>query len=444
MEFEIDKQTLRDLEIFTSESGNSIYSLFNSCVTVGGRNKLESIMKNPSNDLLLLMERKTIINFFVVNKLSIPLKNYELEIVEEYLNLNTNYIANNLVSILTLKINSVFGVDQDIYKIENGIRHLSSLLVSIKGFISKLRLLDCPEVLTVLINHVDYLATNAFPNLLHLDFTNKLSANDIAKFDEKIRKIENQKIVKLIQILYELDAYHSVSNTALKHSLCFPEYKSKKDDTIEIEELHHPSISHAVGNNIIIDEDSNVVFMTGGNMSGKSSFLKSLALAIYLAHLGFPVPAKRMQTRILNGLITMLNLADNINLGYSHYYTEVMRVKESAIKLVEKKNLLIIYDELVRGTNNKDAYDASLLIIPLLVKMKHSMFFVSSHVLELGDELKKCSGITFKCFRSSLANGSLVFDYKLYNGISKDHIGLYIVEKSGIVEIIENATKNPN
>ena len=162
MGFEIDRQTLSDLEIFTSDSGNTIYSFFNSCTTVGGRTKLQSMMENPCNDLLLLTERKKIIKFFVASELSIPLKNYELEIVEEYLNLNTNHIENNFSSILKLEIEGLFGANIDVYKIESGIRHLSNLLKSIKKNISTLKSLDCPEFISSFIRDVDHLTHKLF------------------------------------------------------------------------------------------------------------------------------------------------------------------------------------------------------------------------------------------------------------------------------------------
>ena len=98
-------------------------------------------------------------------------------------------------------------------------------------------------------------------------------------------------------------------------------------------------------------------------MAGKSTFLKALGVAIYISHLGFPVPAEKMSTTIYNGIITTINLSDNMNRGYSHFYSEVRRVKEVANKLKEKNRLLVIFDELFRGTNVKDAFDASLLII---------------------------------------------------------------------------------
>jgi DNA mismatch repair protein MutS len=437
MAFELDRQTISDLELFASVNGNTIYSFYNSCATFGGRLKLQSMMEKPINDLSLLTERREIISFFVTHNLSSSLKNHELEIVEEYINLNTHFIENNLGSVFKLKIDTLLDTDAYIYKIENGIRSLSNLLHSIRSIIDTLRELNQPKFISSLISLVDNLSKSALKELVVPAPDKKIPAKTIAKFDVIIRKTVKQDVQDLIHCLYELDVYQSISSTAIKHCLCFPEYSTDPGAAVEIIGLYHPGIKKPVSNNVTINANSNVFFMTGGNMSGKSSFLKSLGLAIYLAHIGFPIPAERLKTRVFNGLITMLNLADNINLGYSHYYSEVMRVKESALKVVENQNIFVIYDELFRGTNNKDAYQASLLIIPLLTKLRHSVFFVSSHVLELGDDLNKYPSITFKCFRSNITDGSLSFDFKLQDGISKEQIGMYIIKKSGIAEIMQ-------
>ncbi|MEH3114876.1 MutS-related protein [Pedobacter terrae] len=74
-------------------------------------------------------------------------------------------------------------------------------------------------------------------------------------------------------------------------------------------------------------------------MAGKSTFLKSVGISIYLAHLGFPVPAANMETGIWQGLISTINLPDNLNQGYSHFYNEVLRVKQVAEKIKVSKNI---------------------------------------------------------------------------------------------------------
>ena len=110
-------------------------------------------------------------------------------------------------------------------------------------------------------------------------------------------------------------------------------------------------------------------------MAGKSTFLKSVSLTVYLAHIGFPVPAKSCEISIFNGLFTTINLSDDIQQGYSHYYSEVKRIKDMALNLNSHKKLFIIFDELFRGTNVKDAYEASLLITKVFFEIKELTFY---------------------------------------------------------------------
>lgn len=177
-------------------------------------------------------------------------------------------------------------------------------------------------------------------------------------------------------------------------------------------------------------------------MAGKSTFLKSLGLAIYISHLGFPVPAKKMKTSVYNGIITTINLSDNINKGYSHFYSEVRRVKEVAIKLKDKNRLFVIFDELFRGTNVKDAFDASLLIIESFAKINESTFFISTHITEIAERLEKFSNIDYKYFNSELIDDKPVYKYELKEGVSHERLGMHIVRNEKIIEILDSILKN--
>lgn len=176
-------------------------------------------------------------------------------------------------------------------------------------------------------------------------------------------------------------------------------------------------------------------------MAGKSSLLKSLGLTIYLSHLGFPVPAEEMKLSVLNGLVTTINLPDNINEGLSHYYTEVKRVKEVAEILLRSQNVFVIFDELFRGTNVKDAYDASSLIISELQAIQNSAFVISTHIIELATSLNNFKNISFRYLDTYFENKKPVFTYSLKEGISNETLGMYIVKNEGIVEDLKLAAK---
>lgn len=81
--------------------------------------------------------------------------------------------------------------------------------------------------------------------------------------------------------------------------------------------VHHPRIDGAISNDVDVTVDKNVFFLTGANMAGKSTLMKSFGIAVYVAHMGFPVAATSMKFRIQDGMYTSINVPDNINLGYS-------------------------------------------------------------------------------------------------------------------------------
>ena len=148
-----------------------------------------------------------------------------------------------------------------------------------------------------------------------------------------------------------------------------------------------------------------------------------------------------MKTSIYNGIVTTINLSDDLNLGYSHFYSEVNRIKETLLKIKEKKKLFIIFDELFRGTNVKDAFDASLLIIKSFAKIPDSTFFISTHITEVAEKVNDIKNIQFRYFDSKLVNNVPVYEYKLENGISFERLGMYILKNEKIIDILDSITE---
>jgi DNA mismatch repair ATPase MutS len=108
---------------------------------------------------------------------------------------------------------------------------------------------------------------------------------------------------------------------------------------------------------------------------------------------------------------------------------------------MEKDRLFVIFDELFRGTNVKDAYDASLLILSEITKIRNSAFFISTHIVELAAELQKFHNISFRYMESYFEHKKPRFTYLLKEGISVERMGLYIVQNEGIVDILRTAAR---
>jgi len=268
-------------------------------------------------------------------------------------------------------------------------------------------------------------------------YSQKSVSLNFSQVDFILRKTVKEELLWLLERYYEFDAYTAIGLTSKKLNFTFPEFEDRKDSRIEIEGLFHPKLKKAIGNDFTISAKENMCFLTGANMSGKSTFLKAFGLSVYLAHLGFPVPATKMKTSIFDGLFTTINLSDNINHGLSHFYSEVKRVKEVASEIKNDKNLVVIFDELFRGTNVKDASAASSMIISAIAQQPGSVYIISSHIMEIAQELEKHKNIYFKCFDVKVINDEAIYSYKLVNGVSKDSLGLHIVIKEQIIELLQ-------
>jgi DNA mismatch repair ATPase MutS len=171
--------------------------------------------------------------------------------------------------------------------------------------------------------------------------------------------------------------------------------------------------------------------------------MKSLSIAMFLAHAGFPVAAKKMEFAVLDGVYTTINLPDNLGMGASHFYAEVLRVKKMAVELGAKKNLFIVFDELFRGTNVKDAYEATIAITTAFAKKRKSIFVISTHIIEAGDVLKeRCPNINFVYLPTRMTGNQPEYTYTLEQGITGDRHGMVIINNEKILEILRNGKKN--
>ncbi|MDF2433766.1 MAG: mismatch repair protein MutS [Mucilaginibacter sp.] len=441
--FEIDRQTINDLEVFNeARSGISIFTFFDIAKTIGGRKKLIQMMETPSVDINVLTSRRDSIKYFYDNPVNLDINKRSLDFIEHYLAFNTHALTTNFIDAVAKGIRYKFKSNNDQYVISQGISDVFKLLKTLHNFCSELVNKETPAHINTIIDTLNaMLSKKEIEKVINWNPGKELSYIQLCYYDKLFRKTELQSVRSAINIVYELDVYIAAAKAAAENGFSFPEYCTDKQSYVAISGLFHPCIKKGVKNDILIDNEQNLVFLTGANMAGKSSFLRSMGLAVYLAHIGFPVPAGNMQTSVFNGLITTINLSDNISNGYSHYYSEVKRVKEIAQKILEHGNMFIIFDELFRGTNVKDAYDASLATIKALANITSSVFLISTHIVEITAELINTPNISFRYFSSKIEGGKPVFEYKLLTGVSSETMGFFIFKNEGILEILEKATQ---
>jgi DNA mismatch repair ATPase MutS len=165
--------------------------------------------------------------------------------------------------------------------------------------------------------------------------------------------------------------------------------------------------------------------------------MKTLGVSFYLAHMGFPVGADSMTFSVMEGIFTSINVPDDISIGWSHFYAEVMRVKLVAKEVSDGKKLFVLFDELFKGTNVKDAYDATLAVTQRLCRYKSCAFVISTHIIEVGEALMDTSNIQFYFMPTIMKETVPHYTYSLTSGITKDRQGMIIIENEKILDMLK-------
>jgi len=438
--FEIDRQTIKDLDLF-NEDGVSVYSFFNHVKTIGGRQKLRKLMETPSFDINVLISRRDSIQFFHGKKMELNVKKNDVDFIEHYLTLNHDPLKANVLDSYAAGIKHKLIPGKDYYDITQGIIDVCKLFKVLDKVNQELQtLLNPPSQIAGIIQLLTaFFEKKEIQKAILFDQEKDLGYLNISHYDKLFRNTERVAVREVVNVLYDLDVFIAIAKAVELNGFCFPEYDKSDQPYVAIKGLYHPCIKNPVSNDVLIQPDKNICFLTGANMAGKSSYLKALGLAVYLAHVGFPVPAVSIKTTLFKGLITTINISDSITSGYSHYFSEVKRLKAVAEKIAVQDNLFVIFDELFRGTNVKDAYDASLATISALSAIKNSVFLISTHIVEIAVELKQFENISFKYFDSKISDNKPVFDFKIRDGVSSETLGYFIFKGEGILEVLEQA-----
>ena len=145
-----------------------------------------------------------------------------------------------------------------------------------------------------------------------------------------------------------------------------------------------------------------------------------------------------MELSLFDGLLSNINVVDNISKGESFFYNEVQRVKNTILKVSDKRKWLILIDELFKGTNVEDAKKCSTVVIEGLIKIKSSLFILSTHLYEISENLNGHPNIDFKYFETEVTGDKLVFNYQLKDGVSNDRLGYLILKKEKVIDLLEN------
>lgn len=429
MLLQTDDQTIDDLRLFSRLEQRGIYDIYNNTFTRGGETVLEKMFRSPLSDQDAISKRSSIIAAFARSGTRFPFEAGLLDSVEKYI-AQTGQTADGQKATMGEK------------EINAGVSAIIELFHAVRYFIEKGDIVNVEGLANERKELIALLNDAALQPVFNERPGAKLSYAAITAYDILIRVRERNKVGDVLQFIYLLDVYISVATIANKMNFIFPVVHARGSNIIKIEGVYHPELKNPVGNNLTMDSSKSVVFLTGANMAGKSTFLRSFSTALYIAHMGFPVAAKKMEFSVMDGIYTTINLPDNLGIGASHFYAEVLRVKKVAKELGAGKSIFVLFDELFRGTNVKDAHEGTVAITHAFAGKKNSLFIISSHIVEAGDALKQKPNIGFHYLPTRMNGNVPEYTYTLQEGITDDRYGMIIIRNEGILDVLANGKKN--
>ena len=250
---------------------------------------------------------------------------------------------------------------------------------------------------------------------------------------EKWKEENAKNLESWLMVAAEIEVLNSFGTFAFNHSNFF--YPTITNEfAIRGSEMGHPLIdpSECVVNDVLIGNGPSVLIVTGANMAGKSTFLRTLGTNIIFALNGLPVCAKEFACPILQ-LRTGMRTADSLKDHQSYFYAELDRLKGIMDELRNDVPLLILLDEILKGTNSTDKQAGSISLVKQLLPHP-CLAIIATHDLALGDLESQYPGkVKNYHFEANIENDQLCFDYKLKPGIAQKMNATFLMKKMGII-----------
>ena len=436
----LDEPTTKDLEIFESTSeGVNLFQICDRTRTRGGKKVLIRRMQQPWSKNHLIK----------ATQLSIAYITKEREIFKKLPSaFATNHVEKYTREVLPIirQVGSLefmlgaleFWMNQNRYyfDIVRGVQLTTGYIQSLERFLSLIETDDVEGEIAPLIKEMKSIIDR--PKLASLSDTQAGALFwKVLRRDQTFRLHETDSLFRLLQLNYELDALISMADATEQHNFVLPQVVDGPHH-VKAEGIFHPFLENAVRNPIALDQDHRVLFLTGPNMAGKTTYLRTFATALYLAHLGMGVPATSFTFVPAQKLFTSFSLSDDLQGGISYFRAEALRVKAVAQAVADGYCIIAFMDEPFKGTNVKDALDASLAILEGFSSKENCLFVISSHLIELADRLKHTKEIDYRFFEAEENKGRLGFDYKLHPGVSSQRLGIRVLEEEGIFELLRD------
>ena len=240
------------------------------------------------------------------------------------------------------------------------------------------------------------------------------------------------KVEDWFQVVTFFDAFNSFGNYAFNHQDFTYPILTEEPVTILAEGLGHPLLNpeKRVDSDLKLEEEQFFI-VTGANMAGKSTFLRTVALHIVMANVGLPICAKQSKYKPIK-LITSMRTTDSLTDDSSYFFSELTRLKFVVDTIENDKNYFVILDEILKGTNSTDKAIGSRKFVEKLVK-QHATGIIATHDLSLTEIETELEAVKNYYFDAEIINDELFFDYKLKQGVCQNMNASFLLKKMEII-----------
>jgi hypothetical protein len=251
---------------------------------------------------------------------------------------------------------------------------------------------------------------------------------------EKWKLKYKDKVAGWMDVIYGFEVYNSMATFAYNHpEFVYPEVDDAQSK-LTGKGIGHPLIpaAESVRNDIGIGTPQQFLIITGSNMSGKSTFLRSVGSNLLLAMCGLPVCAEEFKCSPMK-IMTSMRIKDSIAKHTSYFQAELLRLQEIVKVLKSEEKVFILLDEILKGTNSEDKLSGSRSLIAHFLQY-HCLGMIATHDLELGHMEEEYPGrVRNYCFESTIKDEQLFFDYRIREGVARNKNATFLMKKMEII-----------
>ncbi|HYD54458.1 MAG TPA: hypothetical protein VEA99_17625 [Gemmatimonadaceae bacterium] len=410
-----------------------VFLEFDLTVTPAGGAALRRLARSPLVDATAIRARQATLQYLASRLSSLPLRDLAATADGAARYLGSSYVA--LPEGWLRAWLSVRGDQTVAGPLLDGIRALRALLGHVGVLVEALH--EAPPTAAELIAIRSTLEAGlALPAVRRLRASGPAAHTKLAMLDRALREVEREWLQATLAALAELDALAALARIGARTGYAYPEILDDGARACFVE-LRHPLLPAGVPNSIAFDGEHRVVYLTGPNMSGKTTFLRSCALAIYLAQLGAAVPATRAQVGAFERIVSAIEVSDDIQSGVSLYLAEVRRIRALLRIVASGQRTFAVMDEMFKGTNIADAQDATCAVVLALARASRGTFLVSSHLTEVASYLADTSSIALRHFVVVETEQGPRGDFRLREGVSTQRFGMRLLEAEGVLALLD-------